>query len=124
VSRVLFPENGTPLSKAVLHNGVPPHVFRRATNFYTKFAYSHVVVRKGQFLSFIVDTFIEYCFVFICPLSYRASIFMDSFLPILFRQHFVVCRHVPLTNQGVPRVEKVAGHWCKVMVTAQGNEIV
>jgi hypothetical protein len=72
---------------------------------------SHVIVRKGQFLSFIVDSFIQHVqFLFsnacilkgmcMCMCMY-VYVYVDTYLwpcivayPLFVRRHFVVCRHM------------------------------
>jgi hypothetical protein len=97
---------------------VPLQGFRCAANFYKKLHIHSLELEKRQILSFIIDSFIQHvqCF-FMCLHSYRASyLYVDTYLwsciisyPLFVRRHFVVCRHVSLTNQGVPRVKKFCG---------------
>jgi hypothetical protein len=56
---------------------VPPQDLRCAENFYKKIAYSYVIVRKRQFLSFIIDSFIQHAS---CLFSYACIVIGQVFI--------------------------------------------
>jgi hypothetical protein len=98
--------------------GVPPQRFRCAANFYKKLHIRTFCCKKATSYissSIVFPNMSNVLFSYACILTGQR--FVCRYIlwpwrvsyPLFVRRNFVVCRHVSLTNQGVPRVKKGCG---------------